>query len=71
MKRKTFVIFIFVVIMCLSTKAQSWIPFSANLGEQAILNKEIYAQGANVTDLQSNVVDEQVFGYQERWSEMR
>lgn len=35
MKRKTFVIFVFFIVMCLSTKAHSWIPFSPNLGEQA------------------------------------
>lgn len=38
-------------------------PAFANLGEQAILNKEIYVQGTAADDL--------VFGYQERWSEYR
>lgn len=38
-------------------------PALANLGEQAVLNKEIYAQGTSV--------DDEVFGYQERWSEYR
>ena len=38
-------------------------PEFANLSEQAILNREIYAQG--------NTVDEQAFGYQEAWAEMR
>ena len=38
-------------------------PALAHLGEQAILNKEIYAQGT--------VVDDQVFGYQERYAEYR
>ena len=38
-------------------------PDLSNLGEQAILNKEIYAQG--------DANDELVFGYQERWSEYR
>lgn len=38
-------------------------PSLANLGEQAVLNKEIYAQGTGA--------DDQVFGYQERWAEYR
>lgn len=38
-------------------------PVLANLGEQEILNKEIYAQGTSV--------DDEVFGYQERWAEYR
>lgn len=41
-------------------------PALAHIGEQAILNKEIYAQGSD--DL---VADEAVFGYQERWAEYR
>lgn len=35
----------------------------AFLGEQAVLNKEIYAQGT--------AQDEEVFGYNERWAELR
>lgn len=35
----------------------------ANIGEQAILNKEIYAQGTNE--------DDEAFGYQEPWAEYR
>lgn len=38
-------------------------PALAHLGEQAVLNKEIYAQGTDD--------DEGVFGYQERWAEYR
>lgn len=38
-------------------------PFFANLGEQAILNENIYAQGTSV--------DKQAFGYQEAWAEYR
>lgn len=38
-------------------------PVFANIGEQAILNKEIFAQG--------NSQDEQVFGYQEAWADYR
>ena len=46
-------------------------PVLAHLGEQAVLNKEIYAQGPSVVDADGNVVDEQPFGYQARWDEMR
>uniref|UniRef100_A0AAU8AXZ7 Major capsid protein n=1 Tax=Dulem virus 189 TaxID=3145666 RepID=A0AAU8AXZ7_9VIRU len=38
-------------------------PVFANIGEQAIKNKEIYAQG--------NVKDDEVFGYQEAWADYR
>lgn len=38
-------------------------PFFANLGEQAILNENIYAQGTSA--------DKQAFGYQEAWAEYR
>lgn len=38
-------------------------PVLANLGEQATLNKEIFAQGTEE--------DDEVFGYQERWAEYR
>lgn len=38
-------------------------PVFANLGEQAVLNKEIFAQGT--------AEDDQVFGYQEAWADYR
>lgn len=38
-------------------------PALAHLGEQSVLNKEIYAQGT--------ATDDEVFGYQERWAEYR
>jgi len=41
-------------------------PSLAHLGEQAILNKEIYAQGTAGAG-----ADENVFGYQERYAEYR
>lgn len=47
-------------------------PLFANLGEQAIKNKEIYAQGSSVVNPStSKAYDEEVFGYQEAWSEYR
>jgi hypothetical protein len=46
-----------------STRYDFYFPAFATLGEQAILNKEIYATGAST--------DNDVFGYQERWAEYR
>jgi hypothetical protein len=45
------------------TRYDFYFPAFAHLGEQAILNKEIYATGT--------ASDENVFGYQERWAEYR
>lgn len=48
------------------TRLDFYTPVLANLGEQAVLNKEIYAQGtAGSGD------DDDTFGYQERWAEYR
>jgi hypothetical protein len=46
-----------------STRYDFYFPAFATLGEQAILNKEIYVTG--------NSGDNDVFGYQERWAEYR
>lgn len=45
------------------TRYDHYFPALANLGEQAVLNKEIFADGTET--------DDDVFGYQERWSEYR
>ena len=45
------------------TRYDFYWPVLAHLGEQAILNKEIYAQGT--------AADNNVFGYQERYAEYR
>lgn len=47
-----------------STRYDFYWPAFAHLGEQAILNKEIYTTGVQATD-------DAVFGYQERWAEYR
>lgn len=47
-----------------------WPPF-AHLGEQPVLNKEIYLQNSSVVDESSKKVNDLVFGYQERWSEYK
>ncbi len=46
-----------------STRYDYYFPAFAHLGEQAILNKEIYCDGS--------ANDGNVFGYQERWAELR
>jgi Capsid protein (F protein) len=46
-----------------STRYDYYFPAFAMLGEQAILNKEIYVTGG--------ASDSNVFGYQERWAEYR
>lgn len=46
-----------------STRYDFYFPAFAMLGEQSVLNKEIYADGS--------ANDNAVFGYQERWSEYR
>lgn len=48
-----------------STRYDFYWPSLAHLGEQSILNKEIYCQAGTVPE------NEEVFGYQERWSELR
>ena len=45
------------------TRFDFYWPSLAHLGEQAVLNKEIYCQG--------NAQDDEVFGYQERYAEYR
>ena len=45
------------------TRWEFYWPALAHLGEQAVLNKEIYAQGT--------AADDEVFGYQERYAEYR
>lgn len=46
-----------------STRYDFYYPVLAQIGEQAVLNKEIYADGS--------ANDDAVFGYQERYAEMR
>lgn len=49
------------------TRFDHYFPGLAHLGEQAVLNKEIWAQGS----LNGGLDDALTFGYQERWSELR
>lgn len=45
------------------TRYDTYFPSFAHLGEQSVLNKEIYTQGT--------AADDQIFGYQSRYDEMR
>lgn len=49
-----------------STRFDFYWPALSHLGEQAVLNKEIYAQGTG-----NELIDDSVFGYQERFAEYR
>ena len=46
-----------------STRYDFYLPAFSHLGEQAVLNKELYITGQST--------DDDVFGYQERWAEYR
>lgn len=47
-------------------------PTFAHLGEQSVLNKEIFAQGSSVVDTDGvTLIDDKTFGYQERNAEYR
>jgi hypothetical protein len=46
-----------------STRYDFYFPALAHIGEQSVLNKEIYMQNTSA--------DDDVFGYQERWAEYR
>lgn len=45
------------------TRYDYYVPVLAHLGQQAVLNKEIYAQGTSE--------DDEIFGYQDRYDEYR
>ena len=47
------------------TRYDYYMPVFANLGEQAVLNKEIWFQNATLA------LDNGVFGYQEAWADLR
>ena len=53
------------------TRFDYYFPVFAHLGEQAILNKEIYAQADTVIGTTGEPENEEVFGYQEAWAEYR
>lgn len=47
-------------------------PVFANIGEQAVKNREIYAQGSEAVDSDTGLAyDDEVFGYQEAWADYR
>ena len=54
-----------------STRYEYYWPIFAHLGEQGVLNKEIYAQNPSVVDSSGVSVNEKVFGYLPRYQEYR
>lgn len=52
------------------TRYDFYLPALAHLGEQAVKNKEIYAQDGTIMGAEEPI-NEEAFGYQERWAEMR
>ncbi len=54
-----------------STRYDFYWPAFANLGEQAVLNKEIFFQNHDAGGAAPNDDNSAVFGYQERWAEYR
>ena len=51
----------------IDTRYDWYYPVFSNLGEQAVLNREIYIDASTI----SGGTDDDVFGYQERWAHMR
>ncbi len=54
-----------------STRYDFYWPAFANLGEQSVLNKEIYLQNFDAGGAPPNDDNNKVWGYQERWAEYR
>ena len=50
-------------LWCKKSRTDFYLPVLANIGEQPVYNREIYAQG--------NEKDAEVFGYQEAWADYR
>ena len=55
----------------ISSRFDFYSPEFAHLGEEAVKNKEIYLQATSVVDGSGNPVNDNVFGYQERFYHMR
>lgn len=56
------------------TRKDRWdyaLPVFAHLGNQEVKNQEVYAQAPTVVDDDGNPVNENTFGYQERYEEYR
>lgn len=53
------------------TRYDYYFPTLAHLGEQAVLNQEIFLQSRESLDNLQNPINEKVFGYQERYAEYR
>jgi hypothetical protein len=55
----------------ISSRFDFYSPEFAHLGEDSILNQELYLQGAANVDDDGNEINKLPFGYQERWYHMR
>lgn len=53
------------------TKEAYFWPMFEHIGEEAVYNKEVYAQGDTVVDGTGNVIDNKPFGYQSRYEDYR
>ena len=53
------------------TRFDFYWPALAHLGEQAVLNQEIFASGLEGSEVSSRAFGDMVFGYQERYAEYR
>lgn len=54
-----------------NTRYDYFFPTLAHLGMQGITNKEIFAQGDDVTDSDSEIIDNKIFSYNTRYEEYR
>lgn len=54
-----------------STRFDFYWPALSHIGEQSVLNKEIYCQDPSVVDANGDPENDNVFGYQERYAEYR
>lgn len=55
----------------MKSKWDFYVPEFANLSNQPVYNKEIMCQGPAVVDSDGNIIDDQVFGYQEAFAHYR
>lgn len=53
------------------SRYDEYLPVFAHLGNQEVKNKELYAQAPTVLDASGQPVNEDTFGYQERFEEFR
>lgn len=52
-------------------REDEYLPVFSHLGEQAVLNKEVMSQGQDVLNSAGTPVDDDIFGFQNRYEEFR